>query len=78
MSHDFRNVISRERWTSASIASLIRSFKTSEGTIIPVLGCGELARVTCRHPNLFLLLVGRPYKAYMCGGLGKGVTWVKS
>ena len=50
MSHDFRNVISRERWTSASIASL-RSFKTSEGTILPVLGCGELARVTCRHPK---------------------------
>ena len=42
--YDFRNVISREHWTSASIASL-RSFKTSEGTIIPVLGCGELARV---------------------------------
>ena len=50
MSHDFRNVISRERWTSASIASL-RRFKTYEGTIIPVLGCGELARVTCRHPK---------------------------
>ena len=34
----------------SAIASL-RSFKTSEGTIIPVLGCGELARVTCRHPK---------------------------